>query len=271
MKLIAFDIDGTSIKKNRRVAESTLRILQQLHDDGYILVPTTGRSLDGIPKSIKALNICDYAISSNGAVITNLKTGETLAKTVFSPERAAKVLDIIRPYRLWTSLHIENECYDSTWLQKTVRRVFFHGDFLHNRFIHNPAKYVREHQTEVEKIQVFSLSKHKLKRLLKELDVIADVAYPMSSKNYYEITNKGAEKGIALTELCQHLNVPLTEVFAIGDDVNDISMLRVAGISVAMGNAKPEVASEAMYVTGSNNENGFANAFQLYLYNQKEA
>lgn len=257
MKLIAFDIDGTTINDMRRVKSSTLEALVTMKKEGYLLVPTTGRSLDAIPKSILNLGVCDYAITSNGARITNLKTHEDLKTTLMKPHVAMDILNVIRKYRLAVSIHVNGVAVDSSYAQRLFRRIAFHNDFSRQKVVRNLHGHVEIENLELEKIQLFSLSKEKLKRVKKDLDKISEIAYPMSSKRYFEITAQGAEKGIALEWLCSLLNVPLDEVCAIGDDSNDISMFKKVGFAIAMGNAKDNVSTYADFITLSNNNHGF--------------
>jgi hydroxymethylpyrimidine pyrophosphatase-like HAD family hydrolase len=74
-----------------------------------------------------------------------------------------------------------------------------------------------------------------------------------------------ASKGAALLALAEHLGVAASETFAIGDGLNDISMLKAAGVSVAMAGAPAPVRESARYVTSSNNEEGFARALARYV------
>ena len=80
-----------------------------------------------------------------------------------------------------------------------------------------------------------------------------------------EINSVHASKGNALKSLCARLDIPMSSVLAIGDNQNDIEMLRFAGVSVAMGNAKEDVKSAARFVTGSNEEDGAAEFLERYF------
>ena len=80
-----------------------------------------------------------------------------------------------------------------------------------------------------------------------------------------EITHRDATKGAALEFLCGHLGMPAAQAAAFGDERNDCSMLRAAGLGVAMGNAQPEVLAAADAVTGDNNHDGVAQAIEKYI------
>jgi len=86
-----------------------------------------------------------------------------------------------------------------------------------------------------------------------------------STEFYYEILNKEASKGNALKKLAAHLNIPIEETMAIGDNENDLSMIEAAGIGVAMGNATDSVKAAAQVETTSNDEDGVAEILFKYL------
>ena len=80
-----------------------------------------------------------------------------------------------------------------------------------------------------------------------------------------EVTTKHVSKEQALYEIAQHYQVPLEQVMTIGDNFNDLPMLRLAGLGVAMGNAPEAVKTEAKAVTKSNNEHGVTEAVEKYV------
>ena len=95
---------------------------------------------------------------------------------------------------------------------------------------------------------------------------LADGAFVARSQPYYlDITHPLANKGTALTEIAKLLGVPLAEIAVIGDGGNDVAMFERSGLSIAMGNASPEVQHAADFVTDSNGEEGFANAIERFI------
>jgi len=119
---------------------------------------------------------------------------------------------------------------------------------------------VEESGKPVEKIQIFYGKMEKLLAVQKELELFDDLELAVSTSGYIEVTQKDAQKGKALEHLCKYLGIHMEEVMAIGDNVNDHSMLVRAGYPVAMGNANEEIKKIAKYVTVSNDEDGVAKA-----------
>jgi Cof subfamily protein (haloacid dehalogenase superfamily) len=95
---------------------------------------------------------------------------------------------------------------------------------------------------------------------------LADQASVARSQPYYlDITHPDANKGVALAEIAKLLDIPLAEIAVIGDGDNDVAMFERAGLSIAMGNAGPQVQRKADFVTDSNSDDGFANAIERFI------
>ncbi len=95
---------------------------------------------------------------------------------------------------------------------------------------------------------------------------IGEQAFVVRSQPYYlDITPPGFDKGTFVETLSQCLAIPLDAIAVLGDMDNDVAMFRKAGMSIAMGNASPEVKSQADHVTTANTEDGFAAAIEQYV------
>jgi len=102
-----------------------------------------------------------------------------------------------------------------------------------------------------------------------ELDVrvaLTSSAFIVRSQRYYlDITHPLANKGVAVTEIAKLLGIPLTEIAVIGDGSNDVAMFERSGLSIAMGNASPQVQRKADFITDSNRHDGFAKAIERFI------
>ena len=85
---------------------------------------------------------------------------------------------------------------------------------------------------------------------------------------FLEFLNKNANKGTALEALCNTINIPLSKSIAVGDEENDQHMIKMAGLGVAMGNARDSIKEIANYVTCSNNEHGVAKVIDKFILNR---
>lgn len=95
------------------------------------------------------------------------------------------------------------------------------------------------------------------------------VSAARSQPYYLDVTHPDANKGHVVTTLSQELSVPPAEIATIGDMPNDVLMFQKSGISIAMGNASPDVQGQAKFVTTSNEEEGFANAVEAFIFGER--
>ena len=106
-----------------------------------------------------------------------------------------------------------------------------------------------------------------IQKLVKSLETqtFAKTAFYLSKDNYLEVTAKHVSKENALIELANYYHVPLEDTMTIGDNYNDIPMLKMAGLGIAMGNAPSDVKKHAKVVTKTNNDHGVAHAVEDYV------
>jgi hydroxymethylpyrimidine pyrophosphatase-like HAD family hydrolase len=97
----------------------------------------------------------------------------------------------------------------------------------------------------------------------------AQVSAARSQRYYLDVTHPNANKGTVTKTLSKLLTVPAAEIATLGDMPNDVLMFRKSGVSIAMGNASPEVQKQARFVTASYNDEGFAKAVERYILGAK--
>ena len=117
----------------------------------------------------------------------------------------------------------------------------------------------------VENIWILCADKSDRKNLRQEIELTWHLQTVACGSVDLEIGHPDSDKGRALVDLAVYLNIPRVRIIAIGDDENDLGMLEVAGISVAMGNAGEKLAGVASFVTDSNDEDGAAKAIEKIL------
>ena len=103
-------------------------------------------------------------------------------------------------------------------------------------------------------------------------DALGATASAARSQPYYlDVTNPDANKGAVVTTLSKMLSVPVEEIATIGDMPNDVLMFRKSGVSIAMGNASPDVQRQASFVTTSYNDEGFAKGIERFVLHRGAA
>ena len=251
IRLIALDLDGTLLDSDKRLPPANRAALERAHRAGAYIVPATGRYFAAMPEVVRALPFLRYAITINGARVSNADDSELLY-TADLP--LAQALELMR----WLdTLPVIYDCYMDCvgWMTESMqRRAAEFSDDVHY------LKMMRELRTPVPDLKDFIAARghdiQKVQFFTNDLNLRAEVLrtcaerFPgtVASSAWYknvEINHADATKGKALLGLCRALGIDPAETLAFGDGLNDISMLRAAGIGVAMGNADETVKAAA--------------------------
>lgn len=271
VRLIAIDMDGTCLDSKKRVPAENLHAIREACRRGIWVVPTTGRALHAYPLPIRHMKEIRYAITSNGARVTDLQTGKDIRETTIPCGVAAEFLEKLGPFTFGTSLHQDGQCVDDSILIMAARRLFYHGDYQNSR-LHwrSLTRWLKREARKpdapgVEKLNLIFLTGRGRKKAMALLKEYPDFCCAVFNPRYIEITAPGASKGEALQALCEYLSLPGEQVMALGDSDNDMPMLQFAGYPVAMGNASPHVKEIAARVTDPNNQAGVAKAIREVL------
>lgn len=259
-KVFFTDLDGTLLNNAGLVTPVMSEAITGFCERGNHFVLASGRPLDSILQVKEEAGIPDKGlliIASNGAVVYDYEHKTFLQKLMVSQELIAKVEEIAHDF----GLHIQG--YDETHIisaRETEELQFYQKKVkLPSKIVSGIAEALPKgsvkllviHLTDRSKLEEFRQTV--LTRTNAELELI------YSNDKFLEIFVKDAGKGNAMKYVCEHLNIPLSRSFAAGDAPNDISMLKTAGMGIAMKNADDEVKIHADVITDkSNDEDGLA-------------
>lgn len=271
-KLLVLDVDGTLLNNEKEISKRTLAALLKVQHMGIRIVLASGRPTSGIMPFAKALelgNFGGYILSYNGCQVIKADTGEVMFERRINPEQIPYLEKKSRKngFSIFTyhddyiltdnadDLHIRKEA----WLNhlKIMEEPEFSIaiDFA-------PCKCVLV-SDDYEALR--GLENHWKRRLAGVLDVFPSEPY------FLEVVPCGVDKANTLALLMDQLGVKREEVIAIGDGVADVTMLQLAGKSVAMGHAPDSVKICADYVTASNDEDGVAQAVEKLILSEVHA
>ncbi len=269
VKLIAFDLDGTILNDDKKLPKENLKALIKANEMGIITVPTTGRLETFLPPELSCLDF-KYVIASNGGSVCDMKEKKYIYKQSIETEKLLKIQKIIDKYNLYAEYYLNGTAYSVNESIETKMKKYSLPEekryFLTKKytFVDDMYEFLKKEENMLEKINFFYVPLE-IKSLVKnELDNIDGLCVTSSVPNNLEVNHINANKGIGLKALCDHLKIDLSNVMSIGDNGNDIEMLKVAKFSVAMGNATEEAKIVANYQTCDNNNFGFAKAVEKY-------
>ncbi len=272
IRIIALDLDGTLLNSRKELSPGNLAALEQAAAAGVEVVPTTGRFYGGMPECIRALPFVRYAITVNGAAVTELKSGRLLYHAEIPLPEALQLLEALDGYPLLYDSYVENAAY-MTGAQKARIEEEISDPHYRNmlRELRQPVpelkEYLRSRGRDVQKVQCFTGRPELRLQLLRELpERFPDLCVSSSIPENLEINQLRANKGAALLALAKELGVPREATAAFGDGLNDLSMIRAAGVGVAMENACPEALEAADLRTRSCDADGVARGIEALCF-----
>ncbi len=274
IKLVALDLDGTLFNNESRVSAGNQSALQAAARRGICAVISTGRPFYGIPfEQVKDCGF-QYAITANGSAVYEFPSGKCLYENCMEPELILPILSFLLTKDIHMDVFIDGRPYSPLSCLAAGQKLPLPPSL---------KKYVLETRTRLEDLPGFIAQNHlNVQKMtlnfypdgnggFTDRDEVRD--YLLSnpdvvsvSGGYHnlEFTKAGVSKGIALSWLAKHLNIPMECTMAVGDTENDLAILEAAGIGVAMGNALPDVKAAADDVTLTNEQDGVAAALRKY-------
>lgn len=287
-KLVAIDLDGTLLDSYGQISENNKNAIKNAMNKGTKVVIASGRGVMSVRNFANETGANEYAVCGNGAIVYDLKEESIIYDKFLSKKKVLQLIKICEENSIYYSIYTQNSIITKS-LNYNV--LFYHqenaskpdGKKTNICITEDVYQYVlNKKESDYTKITIcddnniiFNGIIRKL-REVKGIDVL-DVGH-MSRKLmklgteihsieyfYTEITNENTNKWNALEFLIQKLGIKREEVIAIGDNVNDQTMLENAGLGVAMANSAPYVQKMADVVTESNNEDGVAKAIEKYI------
>lgn len=272
IKLIALDMDGTTLQNDfRSISARNKEAIAAAIQKGLVVVPATGRIQGQLPQSITDIDGICYAITSNGAVVINLKTDKLIYSNYLGAGTVKKMVSVLNKRNLFYGVYYQGENYiqKGSFDQIDNIKEFDQGhvDFVESAsfYVDSVYDFALEHASEIEKIDIPFLSDNDLRVLMQKFSRYKGVFLTGPIPNTIEVTHRDTNKGQALKELCHELKINPQDVMAIGDSDNDLKMFKVAGFPVAMENATKEIKALAKVETRHYLEDGVAHAIEKFV------
>lgn len=269
IRLFALDMDGTLLQPDHRTISAEDReAIRCAVKQGAVFVPATGRMRGFIPRPVAEMDCWRYAITSNGAAVYDRIEDKLIHTDYLSASLMLELTEVLERFHVFYEIYADGR----SWILK--ERLAHAPDY------HVPSDMVgffRSKGTAIETVDELLLQNRGLEKIyipyidpaihaeLKAALQVYPVSITSSVDTNLEVNSSTADKGSALRVLCDYLGIPIEQAMAVGDNTNDLTMLRQAGLGVAMGNAEQEVLELADAVTGRNDENGVAQAIRTYV------
>ncbi|MFC2069866.1 Cof-type HAD-IIB family hydrolase [Chloroflexota bacterium] len=265
--MLVVDIDGTLLDKNGNISETDIKALAEAGDAGLRISLSTGRVVQASMRFIKQMELDGYHMFFDGALVYNPGKEEEVYVEPISRELVRQMIEFARKvgldFDLYSITHFFAE--RETWATD-IRRDFFKimptlVDFKEIWQTERMIKGTLVVASDEEKAKANDFVRHFKDNL--HFSWTRTPAYP--DIDFINVIAKDASKGKALEALVSFLGIELSEVMAVGDGVNDISLISIAGLGVAMDNASAELKAVADDITLDVDNNGVAAAVNKFL------
>ncbi len=259
--LIAVDLDGTLFNTDHQISPRTLDTLAMLTERGHSVVIVTGRSSHSALPKLLSIPAGALLVCSNGAYEYDLAKQEIVWANYLAASTAVAIKQ-----------RIIDQIPSASFGWESKKGLNYEPKFIHEAGGAHTLEQggCHDHSIQNDVLKIFArtpdrkgdeLAKHLLPILNNEFEVST------SGAPFVEITAAGVNKGNALAKVASNLGFKSDRTIAFGDNHNDLSMLRWAGESVAMGNAVIEVQAVANSMTSTNSEDGVAHFLENKLLN----
>ncbi|MFV0394968.1 MAG: Cof-type HAD-IIB family hydrolase [Coprobacillaceae bacterium] len=261
-KAIALDLDGTLKSSEKTILPKTKELLMDLAKQGIIVILASGRPTQGMVAEAKELELetlGGYVLSFNGARVVNQKNKEIVYDKIYSKDLAHQVYERGKEYNLAVLTYIKDkiitEDIDDEYVQYEAT--------LNHMEIEKVDDFKATVNESVNKVLLTGKPEY-VESILDDFKepFINNLSVYRSTPFFIEVMDQGVDKASSLDVILKSLNISKEELIAFGDGYNDLSMIRYAGLGVAMGNSVDEVKAEADYITDSNDNEGIFNCLK---------
>lgn len=265
-EVLVLDLDGTLTNSQKEISEPTRKGLLELQEAGKILVLASGRPTNGVAPVAARLNMSRYSgymLSFNGGRITRCSTGKTIYNRTLPPEVIRPIWEYIRTIPGLNVISysdtqiisgIKSNQYDEIESKNSIMEIVPADDFP--AAITFPVnKMIVSGDPELITPVIAPLQE----RYRDKLSIY------LSEPFFLEIMPRRVDKARALQTLLENLELTADNMICCGDGYNDVSMIRYAGLGVAMGNAQTVVKDAADYITRSNDEDGILDVIRRFM------
>ena len=262
IKLVALDLDGTTINNDRVISQRNREVMQRAADEGVYVVIATGRPFSAVPKDVFEIEGIRYVLTSNGARITDVYEKRAFYENCLSPLAVEKAVELLRQHDYII------ECF--IYKIKETRLSYRNVEYILNTRnpVDNIYDFLLEHKHEIENININFEDISEKPAMREKLQELPETTITTSFDHNLEIGGATTSKAEALRQMGKILDIKSEEMMAIGDSPNDMAMMLSSGFPVAVGNAKDEVKAIAKYIAPTNDEDGVAVAIEKFVLNK---
>lgn len=286
-RLAAIDLDGTMLNQYGLVTQRTKEAIKNAQESGIEVVIASGRPTDSVKTIAQEINSNKYFISGNGAIIYDITNDEIIYENTLKKQKVLDIIKICEENSIYYNIYTEKEILAKS-LQCNV--LYYYKENLNKdeknktqiNIVENIYNYISNRDEKVVKITICDNHQvifNSIMRKLKEISEIEVLEVSHMSRKiikqgtedvpieyfYTEISAKNVDKWNAIEFLKEKMKIEKNEIIAIGDNMNDKTMIENAGLGIAMGESTPVIKEIADVVTDTNCNDGVAKVLEKIL------
>ncbi len=270
IKLIALDLDGTTLTDDKHISPATREALEEAAEKGVNVVIATGRTFSAVPEEVFSVKGIRYVMTSNGAAITDLHQGKVIYENCIAPSAVEDIVALMSQHDFMVETFVGGTAYIDRKFYDGIRDCkigYRHMEYVlaTRRPVDDLLGFILENKDHIENVNVNFEFQEDRQMMREKMLQIPNTTLTTAFDNNLEMGGATTSKASALLELERLLGVKPEEMMAVGDSPNDMAMMKLAGLPVAMGNAKDEVKEIAEYVTDTNKNDGVAKAVRKFV------
>lgn len=266
-RLIISDFDGTLLTTSHEVPQRVKSAISEYVAAGGVFAVCTGRMLASILPQVRALGLKGLVAAYQGTVIADIESGRIIKNGGFAVRDSVHICKTLEDGGYPINAYADNIMYTDLPKDNKLLNTYEKITGIQAQFVRGEkmSEFVKERGLYCQKIISVVLPERKLplyEYLLQKLGTDFEVTY--SASVLVEVSPKGDDKGQALKYIAAHYNIPVEDTVAIGDNLNDLPMIKAAGVGVAVQNAVPEFKKFADVVCPSCDDGGVADIIKKY-------
>lgn len=277
IRLLALDIDGTLMDREKRFPQINCRALQECERRGVRAALISGRSFELMRQFARELGIHPIMAACNGARIEAGESGPTLAEHSFDRAAAERICRTLEKSGMYFKVYRRGKCYQGNpQVRPSLGARYAHhipgicGDegYLYET-VSDRDRLWSEGLDGVYKFVVMGMPYDPAFAAIRDQLADMNLSVSSASRRNIEFMPTGVDKGFAVRRICEELGIDSRSVMAFGDQTNDIPMLLAAGVPVAMENGEESVKALARIIAPDHNLGGVGLTLQKYILEQE--
>lgn len=271
IKLVALDLDGTTLDSKGKLPPDVKETLEEAISKGIYIIFATGRAFSAISQEVLNIKGIRFVLSSNGARVVDLFSCDVIYENYLDPFAVLDMYETLKKFRYIYEVFTGGKAYVDRSHYEDLKTAVSISE-RHTNYVlktRNPVddvlEFMKDNREKIENININFTDMDKRLEMREILAKKTNITLTNSFDHNLEIGGLTTGKGDAVKKVSRILGVRKEEIMAIGDNPNDISMLKVAGLPIAVANAKEEVLQYAKDVTLSNDQGGVGEAIKKWV------